>query len=150
MIPPRLMASLIDHLRQAQHNEALAGDLDSPGGLKYRDWLITVAFYAAVHYVEALFTTVKTIGHTETACPASESRHRFRQEKVQTQLGKKPWESYRKLRIASEDVRYLYSRFGKVGTGPDYYDCEDAKRFFRHDLKVVRDAVGRHINIPPV
>jgi hypothetical protein len=143
------MASLVDHLRQAQHNEALAGDLTSHGGLKYRDWLITISFYAAVHYVEAFFTTLPAIGHTESSCPAGQGRHRFRQDKVREHLNKTAWDSYRKLRNASEDVRYLLSRFGKVGTGPDYYDSNDAERFFRRDLTAVRDAVAEHINVSP-
>ncbi len=143
------MADLCDHLRQAWHNEELAEKLATPSGLKYRDWLITIAFYAAVHYVEALFFTVDGIVHTERACPDHRSKHTFREGRVKEQLGKNPWESYRELSNASKIARYLPYAMGKPGTGLDYYEDEDAKELFEHHLGTVRDAVGEHINVSP-
>jgi hypothetical protein len=40
-----------EHLKQAQHNEQLADAL-SKGA--YIDWAVTVLFYAALHYVDAV------------------------------------------------------------------------------------------------
>jgi hypothetical protein len=41
------------HLAQAQHNAELARLLAQD--MVYKDWIITITFYAALHYVEALF-----------------------------------------------------------------------------------------------
>jgi hypothetical protein len=141
------MASLPDHLHQAWHNQELAEKLTTRQGLEFRDWLITIAFYAAVHYVEAFFTTVTAIGHTDTACPDNEREHKFRRRKVKEQLGPEPWKSYSKLMNASYHVRYLPISLGRVGIGSAYYRPDDAKRFFERDLRVVRDAVGQHIRV---
>lgn len=46
------MAKKEAHLRQAQHNENLLASLDHG---RYPDWYGIVTFYAALHYVEALF-----------------------------------------------------------------------------------------------
>ncbi|HQE92009.1 MAG TPA: hypothetical protein PLH19_04885 [Anaerolineae bacterium] len=40
------------HLHQAQHNHALIETLD-PENTVYLDWIVTIAFYVAVHRVEA-------------------------------------------------------------------------------------------------
>jgi hypothetical protein len=42
------------HIRQAEHNEALA---DYLLGTPYPDWRCTVLFYAALHYVQAYFSS---------------------------------------------------------------------------------------------
>lgn len=51
-MPPRH-----DHLAQAQHNQRLLATLSSSGGSlsSYADWAVTVAYYVAVHLVEAYF-----------------------------------------------------------------------------------------------
>jgi len=53
------MASREQHLKQAEHNQGLLGFLEeTTGGDRYDDWYITVAFYAALHYFEAILPTV--------------------------------------------------------------------------------------------
>lgn len=143
------MASLVDHVSQANHNKELAHRLDSSGGLKYRDWLITIAFYAAIHYVEAFFTTVKDVGHTEVACSQGEGRHPFRERMVKRHLGRECWSSYRKLSNASTLARYLLPGPGQVGPAERYFTRQQARRLFRHDLKVVRDEVDQHVGVQP-
>jgi hypothetical protein len=43
-----------DHLRQAEHNQDLLRSLDLET-FPFRDWVATIAFYAALHYVQAWF-----------------------------------------------------------------------------------------------
>lgn len=48
------MPSSSEHLRQARHNFQLLEDLAGAGLREgYPDWVVTISFYAAVHYVEA-------------------------------------------------------------------------------------------------
>lgn len=47
------MATYQEHIDRASHNEALVASL--PSG--FADWRITVTFYAAVHYVEAVIAS---------------------------------------------------------------------------------------------
>jgi len=132
------MADYIDHIRQAEHNEAL-GEL-LVANPQFRDWLITVAFYAAIHYVEADFTKDSSIQHTERSKPKDVSAHVWREQLVEQRYSKDCFKSYRKLREASQDVRYLVRaiRRGQTGIAPAYYSQEDAERFFRHHLEVVK------------
>lgn len=133
------MADLVDHVRQAAHNEACAKFLlhDKP---EYRDWAITAAFYSAVHLVEACFSTMQEIGHTETADDRAddEGKHQFRERKVR-ELARGAHKSYRKLREASYNVRYI----PKVAAGGgqvalDYYDEQAARLFIERDLSTIR------------
>lgn len=57
------MASERDHLAKAAHNEKFLQTIDE----EFVDWQAIVAFYAAVHHVEALFATKKqdSRGHRE-------------------------------------------------------------------------------------
>jgi hypothetical protein len=139
------MANLLDHLNQAEHNESFAAQLDGDPDLRYWDWLITVAFYAAVHYVEALFFVHREIGHTETACPDLD-RHAFRARKVKDLLGTKCWRSYRKLQDSSYNVRYLdLAKPTKIAV--QYYSRNDAKNMYSTHMAKVRDAVKQELRL---
>src|SRR5687767_12154395 len=46
------MATEKEHLRQAEHNQQLLDVIDSN---RFPDWATTVAFYKAVHLVQAMF-----------------------------------------------------------------------------------------------
>ncbi|MBP8972983.1 MAG: hypothetical protein KBH93_03840 [Anaerolineae bacterium] len=125
------MADLISHIEQARHNEECANFLleNAP---EFRDWAITAAFYAAVHLVEACFTSRRDIGHTETARDRAqdEEKHRYRARKVR-ELARGAYDSYKDLYEASSNVRYL--------TKPiEYYDQEAAQKFVRKHLLNVR------------
>lgn len=135
------MANLLNHLNQAKHNEIFAKQLDADTRLIHWDWLITVSFYAAVHYLEALFFVHSDIVHTELACVTGDL-HAFRAAKVRQLLGRDCWKSYRRLLDASYNVRYL----GLADREPDklavdYYSSDEARRMYRVHLSKVRDAV---------
>lgn len=135
------MADLLDHIKQAKHNQGFAEQLDRDQGLRHWDWLITIAFYSAIHYVEAFFVTT-SIGHTEKAC-RNENQHSFRQQTVRTFLGHNCWKSYRKLQDASYYVRYLAHAISKQkpGIAVTYYSRRDASDMLKLELKNIREAV---------
>jgi hypothetical protein len=135
------MANLPDHLRQAQHNETFAEQLYQDGHLQHWDWLITVCFYAAVHYAEALFFACSAFTHTESV-PNGKDKHAFREKKVLDILGHDCYRSYRKLRLSSHDVRYLgqsKQRPGQIAI--HYYSLADARKMYSSHLPKVREAV---------
>ena len=91
------MADLLEHLNQAHHNERCAQYiLDSQP--KYRDWAITAAFYAALHYADACYSLP---GKADEA-----SAHTVRARQLEGKC-RAAFLIYRKLDDASRNVRYL-------------------------------------------
>lgn len=136
------MASEADHIAQAGHNEALAQELSND--LTYKDWLITVAFYAAIHYVEASLAR-DSVGHSETARgrPNGMSLHAWREELVRRRgRSQQCWRSYRMLRNESTNARYLNLQARGRGMAIAYYSDNDALAFFQNDLPNVKRGVG--------
>lgn len=139
------MADYTVHLSQAKHNEDVANRLvqEPP----FHDWGITVAFYAAIHYLECwLFN--KPERHTETSIPRGPdgklqfTPHAWREKLVERYLSKGAFKSYRKLRDSSETARYLsFYRIGQERAGrwlnepaSDYFRPEDANDMVKKDL----------------
>ncbi len=65
------MASVVEHLAQARHNEAFLASLDLPT-TPYLDWAVTAIFYAALHYLRGLLarhhvTNISRYGEMDTA-----------------------------------------------------------------------------------
>jgi hypothetical protein len=129
------MADYLDHIRQAEHNTSLAQIIldEHPG---YYDWLITVSFYAAIHFVEAGFAQDPQIGHSETCKPPGKEMHQHREDLVRVKYGNECWKHYKKLRTASHTARYLVTM--RPGLATDYYSLNDAKSFFNTDLSEIR------------
>ena len=135
------MASEADHIAQAQHNEALAQDLSRD--LAYKDWLITVAFYTAIHYVEAsLARDSGCHSETDSLRPSSMSLHDWREFRVRSCCTQRCWESYRLLRNESTNARYLNLQDRGAGIASDYYSDNDALAFLRDDLPNVKTGAG--------
>ena len=138
------MANLPDHLNQAKHNETLAEKLIAED-LRHWDWLITIAFYAAVHYAEAVFFI--EFGHTETACRTGD-KHAYRARKVKELFGGECWRSYRKLQTSCYNVRYLGLADRKPGEiAVRYYSLEQAKQMYNDDLTKFREAALGKLNV---
>jgi len=135
------MASEVDHIAQAEHDEALAQELSND--LTYKDWLITVAFYAAIHYVEASLAR-DSIGHSDTdpRRPRSMSIHDWREWLVRSRCSQRCWTSYRNLREESRNARYLNLRNKGPGMAIAYYSDSDALAFFQSDLPNVKGGCG--------
>ena len=142
------MADLVAHIQQARHNEDCASFLlaNNQGA---RDWAITAAFYSAVHLVEACFSTVGTIGHSDHAqdTRGGEDPHEYRQRKV-LELASSCYNSYRKLRLASYHVRYLpASAPGGSLFALHYYDIKAARYLVETDLPSIRAELERSFDV---
>lgn len=87
------MTTREQHLAQANANKALYEELlDRPA---YRDWALTVLFYAALHYVDAFLF------------PRNPPDHGTRNQMVRTTpLLRALYAKYRRLQERSQDARY--------------------------------------------
>lgn len=139
------MASLQAHLRQAQHNEKLAQELLA--SMEYKDWIITITFYAAIHYVEAAFFQNAKIVHTEISKPRDYkgSYHDYRTDMILKSYSSAVWQSFRKLYEQSRIARYLYFRAErKFLEKPvqEYFSDSDVRGFFQRDLATIRQSLS--------
>jgi len=130
------MAAQADHLLQGKHNEALARDLCQD--LSYKDWLVTTAFYAAIHYVESDFATDPAIGHSESNRPPNRSFHQHRYDLVRRRYSPRCRRSYAKLRDASANVRCLKCWRKQAGQAINYYSDADALNFLNNHLSIIK------------
>ena len=132
------MSDTQNHFSQAVHNETLAASLLSK--LTYKDWLITVSFYSALHYVEA-----KLASRTPPIHPASDvpkdpktgrprcSPHIYRDQLVELHYNK-IFGDYRFLRVKSEESRYQCFK--------NSFSDKLAKDCFQRHLKNIKDYFG--------
>lgn len=134
------MAALIDHVKQAKHNAACAAKL--LGENVYRDWAITATFYAALHFAEAGFAATD-VGHSENRGSQAETPHDVREGLIREKFGNVCWRSYRKLREASRNVRYLPNWQTKIDTALDYYQHADAARFLNTELPRIQEEIQK-------
>lgn len=96
------MPSLVEHIEKSRHNEDLAYLLSSKTA--YFDWAVTILFYAAVHYVDAVLSVsrVDPLSHEQrhTAMRVNGTlRHVFKQ--------------YRTLETLSRNARYFALPMGR-------------------------------------
>ncbi len=139
------MASLVEHVAQAKHNLLCATKSLQDG--ECRDWTITAAFYSAVHFAEAGFTSID-VGHSESNRPQNEEHHAYRGRLVREKYGDTCYRSYRKLQEASYNVRYLALWSSRPGVGLDYYSQADARKFVEQELPLIRREIqARTINL---
>src|SRR5690348_12499946 len=106
------MATETEHLNQAQHNRKLLNEIDHE---KFPDWAATVAFYTAVHLVQAL---LKKSGDN---CNSHSSRNkRLRQKHPSVWKLYQPLYSYSRLarywcmKLKHDDVPYVIRRLNKI------------------------------------
>jgi hypothetical protein len=87
------MATESEHRNQAQHNGALLAVLDRN---RFPDWIVTVAFYQAVHLVEMVFAhDIRPAGGSHIARNQTLKRH-------YPDL----WREYRPIYTLSRTARY--------------------------------------------
>lgn len=91
-----------EHINQAKHNENLASELLQT--LTYKDWIITICFYSALHYVDAELSKRLNVD-PEISHPQDRSIHSYREDLVRT-FFKKVFEDYRFLSVLSRSTRY--------------------------------------------
>jgi len=140
------MASQVTHIAQAKHNNKLAKTLLRT--LKYKDWLITISFYTAVHLVEAAFSEISEIKHTEAFVARAPSGrgeteelqrsfHFWREKLIGTHF-KGIRRHYSQLKIASEQARYLET-LDKPSF--EFFSDKDAKKLYEEDLMKIRSTL---------
>jgi len=139
------MASLQAHLRQAQHNEKLAQELLT--SMEYKDWIITITFYAAIHYVEAAFFQNPKVVHTETGITANYpgGYYGYRSDMILQYYPAEVDMSYRKLYQLSRIARYLcFPMEKKFLEEPvqEYFSDGDVEGFFQKDLATIRQSLN--------
>ncbi len=85
------------HLRQARHNHDLIAALD-PATTPFLDWVVTGAFYAALHLVEAWFASrgFHFMSHAERDDWVSKVK----------ELRQTVWPRYKELEFQSQRARY--------------------------------------------
>jgi len=103
------MATVQKHLQQARHNESLLQKLSST---EFPDWYGTIAFYSAIHYVEALFRHFGASSHD----------HRQR-EYLLKESYPAIFKQYRPLLNWSMTARYDCSKMKHEGVKADLVDA---------------------------
>lgn len=118
------MASEIDYIKLANRNHEILLSLLADG--KFMDWSMTVAFYKAVHVVEAVFANdlhVHSTSHTE------------REKTLKILRYKAIFKNYGHLFTASRVARYLEdSGPGRFRTFSDYMNDVTARDVIRKRL----------------
>lgn len=119
-----MSADFIAHINQGHHNYRCAKSLSVT---PYQDWAITAAFYAAIHFAEACFTTR---GGYEDINQLDE-KHYVRLERVRRE-SKDAYHDYRKLYNASKNVRYLIGSQAESGKlASEFYNSRDVITFVK-------------------
>ena len=145
------MPSYQAHLYQAEHNEGLLSELMA--SLSYKDWLITVAFYSAIHYVEATFSNNPAIGHTDTSIPTypdgrwRDSPHNWRMSLLEKHYPKDVWKGFKSLSNASWVARYLVTQPSRRGIpvttdAQTHWTDDEARDFVEVDLVNIKNGLG--------
>ena len=118
------MALEYNHLRQALHNKFFMNDISNEDNIKYIDWVITVSFYSALHYIEAWLNVTPMEGSKEykDKNDINESTHTVRRNLVEENLSVQTYHSYRQLYWMARQARYLNYK-GNI-TAFEFFDFE--------------------------
>jgi len=92
------------HLRQAHHNRNLIEALN-PASTPYLDWVVTVAFYGALHHIEAWFASKGF--HFEDHVRRDDWLSKAKE------LRRTVWPRYKELEFQSRQARYQCVRFDR-------------------------------------
>jgi len=122
------MAAEREHLKQAWHNTILSKELSDQKQVHYRDWIITVSFYAALHFVEAWLSTTEMVSAVryKNSNNVKKSIHKIRSDLVKNNTDRSTAHSYKQLYTMSMQARYLMNN-GAIAAY-NYFDNSDAER----------------------
>lgn len=126
------MAECEIHLIQADHNRDCARMLTANPPAAYRDWAVIAAFYAALHYLEALLTTTEE--------KHSLGSHADRVKLAGTYLGS-AYFTYWNLYQTSRDLRYLEKNNSADKVCGKWLPKTEVRTMVRDDLDKLRDYV---------
>ncbi|GAB6011041.1 hypothetical protein [Viscerimonas tarda] len=104
------MANL-SNIEQARHNESVCNYIGKKPD--YSDWVVTTAFYSAIHYVRHLILPLSEGGLTYTTFEALFTR------KKQNQEGRHGFQSRLVVEMFPE-IRYEYERLHDMSTNARY------------------------------
>ncbi len=139
------MASYDMHWEQGNHNQKLVNEIvGKTQPIRYRDWAITVAFYAAIHYVEAFLERAHQCHSDDQRKP-----HQFRVDKVYEVLTEAPvGAEYHNLLHTSIMLRYLSNR-GRTAksTSGKWLSDEAVKQMAVVDLDKIKNSVTYQLNL---
>ena len=123
------MASQTSHLKQAEHNHELANELASQEPIKYIDWVITILFYATVHYFESYWANSGI--HSDDHKDRKINIERFFNRDVGIRS------KYKTLSNNCWLVRYLNKDVTNSDIAISYFDEKDINDFFNkvHEIK---------------
>ena len=130
----------MSHLEQANHNHSLLADL-LPKVHQFPDWIATVAFYKALHVVEAVFACENPSRH------GTDHPDRDRCLK-QTNRYSKIYQHYRPLTAASMVARYMgqgHANFSAYMTPKQVFD-----NLISNDLHQLERAATKFLKTPAV
>ncbi|MCK4423094.1 MAG: hypothetical protein KAV18_03405 [Candidatus Omnitrophica bacterium] len=137
------MPNTKEHLQQAKHNQEtidfLLTDID-----RFADWITAIAFYTALHLVEAVFFIDPKINHGLD--------HIQRREVLRTtKKYEKIYDHYRPLWNASLMARYLSDSQSST-TGRIFNDCYSSQIvndiMLNHHLAQIEKSVTRFLSPP--
>jgi hypothetical protein len=133
------MSDKESHLAQAEKNQLtidyLLGDSD-----KHPEWIATIAFYKAVHLVEALFSTEKKLQIKPHSNDHSSRLDTLKKNNRYLNIFK----HFRPLFNASIIARYLCDDKGSFCCFRDYYTIDDVKnKILNHHLKQIENTVAK-------
>ena len=106
------MPTQVEHEREAQENAAFFQSLDS-GVAMNRKWMVSALFYAALHWVEALFAHQLML-HTNSHQRRERALHRLQFPLLR---------EYIQLHDASRAGRYQMVRFSEQDSDDLFHTC---------------------------
>lgn len=122
------MADAGAHIAKAEHNvEFIRRGISTVKGVPFLDWIVTVHFYAAVHYIEA--TLARVDGH-----PQNHVERRELMQEHHKLFSKECLCEYKSLQALSHKARYM----------TDEIDDEEAK-LAQDCLENICFALGYHM-----
>lgn len=112
------MAKEADHISLANRNhDALLHLIDDSS--RFTEWIATIAFYKAIHVVEAVFAS-RSDWHS--------SSHFAREKCLKKGAYQGIWKNYYHLLNASKIARYLADSSGSFSQFSDFMSADDVKK----------------------
>jgi len=134
----------LDHLTQAKHNQDCANRFLMIS--TDRDWAITAAFYAALH-----FTLAGLICKKIYSIPIGDERslHAAQSKKIKEIFGSICYKDYQKLFFASDKVRYIRDYSGISSNqipSLNYFSQSDVNTFVKCSLPNIKQEIEKVTN----
>ena len=129
------MADFLAHLHQAKYNKIFAIELARSG--VRRDWAITVAFYAALHFAEAGLIGKNKISTTDKNLNDDKALDTRRADLLLASYGDLPYRKYKKLMNESSRARYLDNQSANFDDPPaqGYFPREVVDDLINNELE---------------